>query len=444
MVAVKKKKKKKIWLNWLLVIILVAAVAAVSITSWHKTKLETRWKLQEFQETESVYTGDLQLTVLAPATLHPYELLEVRPEASGRIEELYVDVGDFINEGDPIATLDQESLLIQLDTAKAELARVRANYESIRRGYSPRELQSYESAVDTAQIALNQAQENLERTKELHEAGFASDEELDNAEYAVEQAQLQLDQASQALAVLLEGSTSEEIQSARAAVTIAEAQVQSATNALGDATIYSPMTGVIITRYVTEGSVVVSTLASFSAGDALCAIGDLTIMKAFASVDESDIGDVEVGQTCNVDVDAYSGEPFEGHVIKIHPQATDTGGTNSFRTDIEVPNPDGRLKSGMNCEVEIITKVLEDLLLVPDRAIVERSEKSYVFVVDENDKIELREIEVGETNFEFTEVTKGLEEGEMVIVRGVPRDLLDEKLGKEKSEDNGGARVDVE
>ena len=444
MVAAKKKKKKKIWLNWLLVIILVAAVATVSIISWNKTKQETRWKLQEFQETESVYTGDLQLTVLAPATLHPYELLEVRPEASGRIEELYVDVGDFINEGDPIATLDQESLLIQLDTAKAELSRVRANYESIRRGYSPRELQNYESAVDTAQIALNQALENLERTKELHEAGFASDQELDNAEYAVEQAQLQLDQATEALAVLLEGSTSEEIQSARAAVLIAEAQVQSATNALGDATIYSPMTGVIITRYVTEGSVVVSTLASFSAGDAICSIGDLTRMKAFASVDESDIGDVEVGQTCNIDVDAYRGEPFEGHVIKIHPMASETGGTNSFTTDIEVPNTDGRLKSGMNAEVEIITKVLEDLLLVPDRAIVERSEKSYVFVVDENDKIEVREIEVGETNFEFTEVTKGLEEGEMVIVRGVPRDLLDEKLGKEKSEDNGGARVEVE
>lgn len=443
MVKKKKKKKNKAWMNWLFAIILLGAVGAISWVSWNRSKEETRWKLAEFQSTESVYTGDLQLSILAPATLHPFELLEVRPEASGRIEELYIDVGDWIEEGDPIATLDQESLLIQLETARAEQARVRANYSTIMRGYSPRELQSYEASVDSAQLALNEAQEDLQHTVELHNAGFASDEELDTAEYGVEQAQLRLDQALDALQVLLDGSTSEELQSARSSLTIAEAQVRTAENALGDATIYSPMTGIVISRYVTEGSVVVSTLASFSAGDAICAIGDLSVMKAFANVAESDIGGVEIGQECTIYVDAYRETPFDGSVIKIHPMASNSGGATTFRTDIEVPNEDGRLKSGMSCEAEIITDVIENLLLVADRAIIEKDDIYYVFVVDENDKIEYRAIEIGETNYENTEVLSGLEEGELVIVRGVPGDLLDE-ISKSDDDDDGGLRVEVD
>ncbi|MCK4721156.1 hypothetical protein KAU08_10870, partial [bacterium] len=74
----------------------------------------------------------------------------------------------------------------------------------------------------------------------------------------------------------------------------------------------------------------------------------------------------------------------------------------------------------------IITETHTDLLLVPDRAIAAHEEKHYVFVVNEDDSIEVREIETGLTNYMVTEVLSGLEDGEMVITRGVPRDLLEE------------------
>ena len=100
--------------------------------------------------------------------------------------------------------------------------------------------------------------------------------------------------------------------------------------------------------------------------------------------------------------------------------------------------------AGMSCEVEVITETFTDLLLVPDRAIAQRDDINYVFVVDENDNIEARKIEIGETNFEYTEVLDGLEEGESVIVRGVPSDLLDEVVGDGDDESGGGIRVRVE
>ncbi len=439
----KRKKKKNTLLNWIFLVILVAGVGAISWYSYNQTQKETKWKLADYQGTESTYMGDLQLSILAAATLQPFEVVQVRPEASGKIEELYIEIGDWVEEGQPMALLDQEDLYNQLEAARVDLSRSQANYDLVSRGYTPRELQGYEAQIDSAQLALNEAREDLNYVKELHESGFASDEELDTAEYTVEQAELNLRQAQDALDVLLDGSTSEEIRSASASVQISRLNVQNAENSLGDATIFCPMSGVVLERFVTEGSVIVSSLASFSGGDPVCSIGDLSSMKAYAYVDENDIGMVEIGQVCELDVDAYRGEIFEGLVLKIHPQAVSQGGVTVFTVEVEVPNDEERLMAGMSCEVEIITEKFDEVLLVPDPAVVMRDDRHWVFVVDEDDRIEAREIEVGETNYEYTEVISGLEEDEQVIVRGVPRDLLDEVLEDEESNGGGGLRIEV-
>jgi len=439
------RRRKRALLNWIFLAVLLAVVAAISVKSYVNVQKQTKWKLQEYQAVESTYTGDLELSILASATLQPYEVVQVRPEASGRIEEFYIGVGDWVTEGDPIALLDQEDLLNGLDSARAGLSNAQAQLDLTRLGYTPRELQSYTSAIESAQLALDQATEDLTRVQRLHDAGFASDEELDNATYAVEKTQQVLDQARKALDVLLQGSTDEEIRMAQANVESSRIAVREAQRALGNATIFSPMTGIILERFVTEGSVVVSTLASFAGGDAMCSIGDVSKMKAFASVDESDIGSVKVGQKCTFDVDAYPDETFEGTVLKIHPQASAQSGATSFTAEIEVPNPDHRLMSGMTCEVEIITDTIKNILLVPDRAIAQKDERTFVFVVDVNDKIEAREITIGKTNYEFTEVLSGLKDGEKVIVRGVPSDLLNEIVKTKGGEsDESGVQVKVE
>jgi HlyD family secretion protein len=191
----------------------------------------------------------------------------------------------------------------------------------------------------------------------------------------------------------------------------------------------------------------VSSLIGLGGGDVICTIGDLAKMKAYANVDENDIGSVKEGQIVKLTVDAYPDEPFAGTVLKIHPEATVQSGVNAFVTEIEVPNEDGRLMAGMTCEVEIVTKTLEDIVLVPDRAIAQKNDRNFVFVVNEDTKkIEAREVEIGETNYESTEVLSGLEEGEQVIVRSVPSDLLDEvvKDDKKDGEDDSGGRVVVQ
>ncbi|MCK4719042.1 efflux RND transporter periplasmic adaptor subunit, partial [bacterium] len=326
----RKKRKNKALLNWIFFIVLALIVGAISWYSYNRTQEDTRWTFQEFQSSESVYVGDLQLSILASCTIHPFEVIEVRPEASGKIVELYFDSGDWVEIGDPMALLDQDDLLIRLDTSRANLSRTYAQLELTRRGYTPRELQQYDAQVENARLALDEALEDLAHTQELHDGGFASDEDLDNAEYGVEQASQNLEHARDARNVLIDGTTSEELQVAYANVAIAQAAVSEAENALGDATIYSPISGTVMDKYVNEGSVIVSSLAGFGGGDVLCTIGDLSTMKSYASVDEGYIGLVTRGQIVNLDFDAYRDETFEGVVLKIHPQATLTGGLNSF------------------------------------------------------------------------------------------------------------------
>ena len=441
-----KRRRRGKLANWIFFGVLIIAVGAISWYSYSKSQKETKWKLQDFQSTESVYTGDLQVSVLASATLKAYEVVQVRPEASGKIEELMFDVGDWVNEGDPLVRLDQRDLKTRVETTKSNLKQMEANLAQVKRGYLPSQEQSLRSAVDSAELSLKKAKDDMARTKELHSKGFASDVELENASHVVDLATQVRDQAKEALDVLLKGSTSDQIKGAEAAVETARLAVKEADNALGDSIIYSPMSGVVLERQVSLGSVIVSNLAGFGGGDIICSIGDLSRMKAIASVDENDVGSVQEGQKCTLKVDAYPDEKFEGIVLKIHPQATIEGGVTAFVTEVEVPNPDRRLMAGMTCEVEIITKIITNILLVPDQAIVQKNEKNYVFVVDQNKKIEAREIQIGETNFESTQVLSGLSDGEQVITRGVPSDLLDQVVkdkGKDKGKEESGSRGKV-
>jgi len=418
--------------NWIFFAVLIIAVGAISYYSYRQSKKQTKWTLQSYQSTESVYTGDLQMSVLASATLQPFEVVQVRPEASGKVVELFFDIGDWVNEGDPLVRLDQQSLLTGLETARAQLRQAQANLDQVRLGYTPREIQSLQSAVDAANLVLEQTQKNLTRIQQLHDRGFASDVDLDNAENEVQNATQNRDQAVGALDVALQGSTPEQIRAAEAAVEMARVAVNQAETSLGYSLIDSPMSGVVLNRSVSVGSVIVSNLAGFGGGDAICDIGDLSRMKAISSVDESDVGSVQPGQQCTLSVDAYPDEKFEGTLLKVHPQATLEGGVTTFITEVEVPNVDGRLMAGLSCEVDIITNVIRNVLLVPDRAIAQKNDRNFVFVVSSSNKIEAREIQIGETNYDVTQVLSGLQEGEQVIVRGVPSDLLDEVVKEDK------------
>jgi RND family efflux transporter MFP subunit len=142
-----------------------------------------------------------------------------------------------------------------------------------------------------------------------------------------------------------------------------------------------------------------------------------------ATIDEVDVGRLRLGQPVTLTVDAFPGEKFQGTVRRISPIVS--GGKLETRTAdvwIYFNKKDPRMKPGMSADVEVLITTLANVLSVPSQAIVEREGKKQVFVAEGKTVhpgalayARLRQVEIGETNWSFTQITKGLSSGEYII-----------------------------
>jgi HlyD family secretion protein len=133
-------------------------------------------------------------------------------------------------------------------------------------------------------------------------------------------------------------------------------------------------------------------------------------------VDENDIGKVLPGQAVTIKVDALPNQVFDGEVLKIAPQGKATQNVTTFEVTTELVSEDiSRLKPGMNAEVEIMAASAQNVLLVPNEAIMNFGGRQMVRVVGEERP---RRVEVGASNWEKTEIISGLDEGEVVVISG--------------------------
>ncbi len=433
-----KKKKSKRTRNLifiLVVIIVVAALAAVGVKSG-KGKT-TEHKLESYQDTEKVGYGDIREVVSAQGPLAPFETVHVRSEASGKVDKLYVETGDYVKKDDPLVELDQKDLLIELRRAEASVQAAKANLDQQKKGWVPIEKARVEEQIRALEIELTQRESDLARVKELHKKGFASDSELEAAQFARDQTDVALQNAKEQLEILLEGSPEEIVALYEAYYRQAKADYDRAQNALGNSTIISPMDGVVLERFVTEGSVIVSSQASFGGtNDLVVLIGDMSKMKVKALVDETDIGQVHIGQKAVIRVDAFEDEEFDAEVTKINPMGDTSMTVTSFEVEMVIDNPDGKLLTNLTAYVDIITNEVTDVLRVPDRAVRSVGGKDYVFVVDDDDVLHQREVDLGITDYESTQVLSGLEDGERVVSKGVPSSLFEEPKEEEGKDGN--------
>lgn len=176
------------------------------------------------------------------------------------------------------------------------------------------------------------------------------------------------------------------------------------------ATIYSPIDG-IVTDIETPIAGVNITPAT-----AEFIIADPSEMKFVANVDESDIGQVKIGQDVEIILDAYLDEVFDSTVKKISFSAvTTSGGGTAFPVEMTLPeNLEQKFKVGMNGDVEIIISSAEEILTVPTEAVIEKNGKKFVKIIEGRDIIEV-EVETGIESETRTQILKGLAEGQTII-----------------------------
>ncbi len=187
----------------------------------------------------------------------------------------------------------------------------------------------------------------------------------------------------------------------------------------------APIDGVIIERTATVGELV-------EKGKAIYTISDPSQLWAIAEVNERDIAAVKLGQNAAFTTLAYPDEKFHGKVVLIGNQVE--AGSRTVEARIAVDHADGRLKPGMFADVEIVTTMLANVLLIPDRALETEGEKQIVFVALDGNKFEKRVVKLGLEQSGRVQILDGVKAGENVVTDGgfiLKSEMLKGELGEE-------------
>lgn len=439
----------------IIVVILLVVGGVGYATYW----LGNRPPASQELETVNVQRGDIWATVSATGSVAPAREVTLTFKSGGRLARVLVAEGQAVQEGDSLARLEtadleqqlvqaQASLIIsearlvqaeagpspeELASARASLESAQANLERLREGPSEEEIIIGQADLERAKIALEQAQTEYdkiawwagvgmtpqaaalqqagieyERAKAAYELAIAepTESEIKNAEAQVSQAKAQLEN-------LLQSPTPEELAIAQAEVDRAEASLQQIQLQLEGAEIVAPFTGVVAYLGAQEGELV-------TAGTPVIRLIDPSTFHLDLDIDEIDIANISVGQEVTTTLDSLPDCELPGEVEYIAPIATSVEGIVTYEVKVKIGPTDTPLKVGMSADATIVTERKEGILLLPNQAVqVDReSGRTYVEKVVQGEPVPV-EIEVGLQDEFMSEVVRGLEEGDEVVVQGL-------------------------
>jgi RND family efflux transporter MFP subunit len=337
---------------------------------------------------QAVHRGDLQRTLAFVGELRASEAVEVSSKIPGRIEKILVNMGDKVGEGDLLVMVDDTELKAQIEEAKASIS-------------------VYQASIAKAEAEQKNAQALLERKEKLAADKLVTPQELDNARTAL-------------------STATASVEVAKSQVSQARAQVKLLRSQFSEAKIKAPFSGYVDARYLDPGAVV-------SPGTPILKLMRKEPIVARFQVEERAIGEIRgkmaggpVG--VQVEVDAYPGEPFAGTIVRFSP-----GLQSESRTAVveaEIPNVDGRLMPSMYCRVKVDFGTRSGVLLVPLAAVIEDITSGAgngsanaagnvvkVFRVEKG-RAQLVAVTIDWKQDDVAEVSKGLAEGDAVIVEG--------------------------
>ncbi len=383
------------------------------------------WWLKERQAPASdlkkvvVTRRTIHRTVVSSGTVKPQVGAEVKvgSRTSGTVKRLFVQVGDRVEKGDVVATIEHEDLLSMVRQAEAVLNSKKAQLYEIQQT-RPKEINRARALTQELEARLDLAQLTRQRQRSLRKGDYVPQESVDQAEKEVIVLQSQLLSARENLA-LLEAKQETDLQIARAQVAESEAALENAAISLSYATIRAPISGVVGSISTQEGETVA---ASLNAPTFITLI-DLERLQVDDYVDETDIGLVRVGQEAHFTVDAYPDVVFKGVVEAIYPMATIQEKVVYYDVIIRILKPvKAILRPEMTANVRIIVDTHLDALSLPSEAIVRMKGKRWVTVEDSQGKTRPRQVTVGWVDQGYTEILSGLEAGETVVIGAPVRD----------------------
>jgi RND family efflux transporter MFP subunit len=319
-------------------------------------------------EVDAVTYEPIQETRQLTGSIYPLYQYVVAPKVPGRIITISKRIGDWVKRGETIAKIDDGEY--RQDVLESE-----ANLKI-----------SYANLAET-QSELELASQELERIRSLQEKHIASLAELEAATSKHDALQSRLELA-------------------KAQVEQRQAALKSAEIRLGYTTLTGSEPGFVGERFVDEGSM----LASNSPVVSVIGI-DTVIVRT--SVIERVYGQVQLGQTAEIEVDAFPGRAFHGQVSRIAPMLQEE--SRVAQMELEVANDSLMLKPGMFCKVTVVLAEKDSAQVVPTKSIIARNGASGVFVVRQGESVaHYVPVEVGIASAEKTEILSPVIEGSVV------------------------------
>lgn len=339
-------------------------------------------------EVMPVERGPIELRRIFSGALEPRAEFVVAPKVGGRVERLTVNIADPVTRGQVVGELDNAEYVQAVAQARADLAVARAN-------------------LTEARSAMEIAGRELERIVTLRERGVAAEAQLDTA------------RANQ-----LARQAGHEV--AKAQVVRAESSLETANIQLGYTRITAGWSGgadqrVVAERYVDEGETV-------SANAPLLRIVELDPIAGVVFVTERDYARLQPGQELTLETDAFPGELFGGRIERIAPVFKQA--SRQARVELNIGNPQQRLKPGMFIRATIVLASEADAVIVPEQALTRREDRTGVFLVNER-----------AGTVAWRGITTGIRDGERVQVVGEPLSGRVVTLGQQLLDDGSAISI---
>lgn len=397
-----RKRRLALW-TFLGAIVIFVAAGFFSVRALSRTP--TRIDPDKLARVQRI---DLARSVVATGKIEPTTKVEIKSKASGIVLKLPVNVGDVVRQGQTICELDQNDLLPRLKQAQAALGMAEAQVKSARADLE-------RNQVEAAGPDIPFLKKDMDRAERLFRELLVPQTARDDAE---KNYQLAVNRQQQAIVNL--GVARAAISKAEAQVEQSKAQLAQSEEDLRNATIISPIEGVVLSRDREVGDAVSSILTMGSGATLIMTLGDLREVYVKGKVDESDIGRVYLGQPARIAVESYKDRNFAGKVTKISPMGVEKDNVTTFEVRVSISNESRKLMATMTANAEILLEERKGVLAIPEGAILYKKDRSVeVEIPDLTAEKGRRRVAVvtGISNGSKTQILKGLAEGQQVILQ---------------------------
>ena len=348
-------------------ILLVVLVAALFLGTFYYLFQRSRPKEIQYQELTAT-VGDISKSTVVTGKIQPRDEVNVKPQISGIVAELYKEAGQTVQQNEVIAKLKVIPDMNQLSSAQ--------------------------SRVRLSEVNLKQAEVNYEREKALYDKKLVSADEYDKVLQALRQAQEEQAIAQEALEIVRDGVSS--------------------SNKSGSTTlIRSTISGLILDIPVKVGNSVINS-NTFNDGTTIATVANMDDLIFDGKIDETEVGRIAVGMPVKISVGALQEVSFDATLEYIAPKATESNGANLFEIKASVKVPaDVTIRSGYSANAEIVLQEVSGVVTIPESAIQWEGETTFVYVKEADEWVR-RTVETGLSDGVTIEIRSGLAKDETV------------------------------